>query len=72
MENTKWVSTWANATSIITRQVENYTKDITLRYPIKSAFNAANLDLVFLTFVVQKASQSQVLLLQKVMRKVTC
>ena len=34
MENTKWVSTWANATSIITRQVENYTKDITLSLPL--------------------------------------
>lgn len=50
MENTKWVSTWANATSIITRQVENYTKDITLRYPIKSAFNGSKLRFGFSNF----------------------
>ena len=50
MENTKWVSTWANATSIITRQVENYTKDITLRYPIKSAFKGSKLRFGFSNF----------------------
>lgn len=50
MENTKWVSTWANATSIITRQVENYTKDITLRYPIKSAFKSSKLRFGFSNF----------------------
>ena len=50
MENTTWVSTWANATSIITRQVENYTKDITLRYPIKSAFKVSKLRFGFSNF----------------------
>ena len=41
-------------------------------HELRQHLRVANLDLFFLTFVVQKASQSQVLLLQKVMRKVTC
>lgn len=43
MSSRKWVSMWGNATSIITRQVENYTKDITLRYPIKTVFSGEKL-----------------------------
>ena len=47
MENTKWVSAWCNATSILTRQVENYTKDLTLRYPVMMAFTGNKLRFTF-------------------------
>ena len=47
MSSTKWVSTWANATSILTRQVENYTKDITLRYPVQIRFKGNSLRFTF-------------------------
>lgn len=45
--NKKWVSTWGNATSILTRQFENYTKDVTLRYPIKMIFSGDKLRFTF-------------------------
>lgn len=45
--NCKWVSLWANATSILTRQVENYTKNLTLRYPIKTPFGGEKLRFTF-------------------------
>jgi lysophospholipase L1-like esterase len=47
MENNKWVSVWGNATSILTRQVENYTKNITLRYPVKMMFSGSKLRFTF-------------------------
>ena len=47
MENKKWVSAWGNATSILSREVENYTKDITLRYPIKTIFSGEKLRFTF-------------------------
>lgn len=50
MSSRKWVSMWGNATSIITRQVENYTKDITLRYPIKTVFSGKKLRFGFSNF----------------------
>lgn len=39
----KWVTNWANAISIATNKPERYTKDITLRYPILSAFNGTKI-----------------------------
>lgn len=37
-ENThlKWTSCWGNAISIATRRPENYARDLTLRYPVRS------------------------------------
>lgn len=35
----KWVSCWGNATSITDRKEAVYAKDITLRYPIRMAFD---------------------------------
>ncbi|MDO4465689.1 MAG: GDSL-type esterase/lipase family protein [Bacillota bacterium] len=35
----KWVTNWANAISIATNKPEQYTKNITLRYPILSVFD---------------------------------
>ena len=35
----KWVTTWSNAPSIVDPKPEGYAKDITLRYPILSAFD---------------------------------
>lgn len=32
----KWTSCWGNAISIATRRPENYAKNLTLRYPVKS------------------------------------
>lgn len=40
---TKWVSCWGNATSITDRKEAVYAKDITLRYPIKMAFDGSKL-----------------------------
>jgi len=37
--NNKWVSLWGNAVSITENRPESYSKDITLRYPIYSAFS---------------------------------
>ncbi len=36
MEFNKWVCTWGCATSVADRKAENYSKDLTLRYPIKN------------------------------------
>ncbi len=33
--NKKWVGAWGNAISIATRRPENYSRNLTLRYPIK-------------------------------------
>lgn len=35
----KWVSVWGNATSIAERRAENYSKNLTLRYPIPMVFD---------------------------------
>jgi len=40
---TKWVSCWGNATSITDRKEAVYAKDITLRYPIRMAFDGCKL-----------------------------
>ncbi|MDO4460158.1 MAG: GDSL-type esterase/lipase family protein [Clostridia bacterium] len=39
----KWVACWGNATSISDRRVATYSKDITLRYPIKIVFSGSKL-----------------------------
>lgn len=46
-EFTKWVACWGNATSITDRQEAVYSKDITLRYPIKMCFNGGAVRLHF-------------------------
>ena len=43
MSYTKWVSCWGNATSITDRKEAVYAKDITLRYPIRMAFDGSKL-----------------------------
>ncbi|MCH5201923.1 MAG: lipase [Oscillospiraceae bacterium] len=55
MEFTKWVSAWSNATSILTRQVENYTKDLTLRYPMKIVFSGSKLKFTFSNYCGSEA-----------------
>lgn len=49
MNNTSkhWVSVWGNAVSIAENRPESYSKDITLRYPVYSAFDG---DAVRITF----------------------
>lgn len=42
-EFTKWVACWGNATSITDRKECVYSKDITLRYPIKICFSGNKL-----------------------------
>lgn len=44
---TKWVSCWGNATSITERRECVYSKDITLRYPIRICFNGNKIRLRF-------------------------
>ncbi len=46
----KWVTVWGNATSVAERRAENYAKDITLRYLVKSAFGGDKLRLAFSNF----------------------
>ena len=43
----KWVTTWANATSIIDQTACTWAKDLTLRYPITVAFDGCALRLRF-------------------------
>jgi len=40
---TKWVTCWGNATSITDRKESVYSKNITLRYPVRMAFNGNKL-----------------------------
>lgn len=40
---TKWVACWGNATSITDRKEAVYSKDITLRYPIRMCFSGGKL-----------------------------
>lgn len=42
-ENNKWVACWGNATSITNRSEAIYSKDITLRYPIRMCFSGSML-----------------------------
>lgn len=43
----KWLSTWGNAPSFAERRVENYTKNVTLRYVVRSAFNGEKIRIRF-------------------------
>ena len=43
----KWLSTWGNAPSYAERRVENYTKNVTLRYVVRSAFDGEKIRLTF-------------------------
>ncbi len=43
----KWVACWGTATSITKRTETTYTKDLTLRYPIKICFNGSKLRFTF-------------------------
>jgi len=36
---TKWVAAWGNATSIINQKPCTYSKDLTLRYPVRMCFS---------------------------------
>lgn len=40
---TKWVACWGNATSITDRKEAVFTKDLTLRYPVKMCFSGCKL-----------------------------
>lgn len=42
-EYTKWVATWANATSITDQLATRYAKDLTLRYPVIMCFSGSML-----------------------------
>lgn len=46
----KWVTVWGNATSVAERRPETYAKDITLRYPVMSAFDGNAVRLHFSNF----------------------
>lgn len=48
--NNKWNAIWGNAMSIVTHQVEQYAKDITLRYPMVCAFDGDAIKLNFDNF----------------------
>ena len=47
MNSKKWLSVWGNAPSFAESKVESYAKDVTLRYVIKSAFDADKIRLHF-------------------------
>lgn len=47
---TKWVAIYGNAMSIGDHKVETYSKDITLRYPVRSAFDGNRLRFTFDNF----------------------
>lgn len=46
----KWVTVWGNATSVADHRPETYSRDITLRYPVKCAFGGNALRLHFSNF----------------------
>ena len=46
----KWITVCGNATSIADRRPETYAKNITLRYPVKSAFGGNAVRLHFSNF----------------------
>lgn len=41
--NSKWTGSWGNAISIATRRPENYSKNLTLRYPVKMLLSGSAL-----------------------------
>ena len=43
----KWVSVWGNAVSVAENRPERYARDITLRYPVISAFTTDSIRLTF-------------------------
>ena len=47
MNYNKWVACWGNATSITDRKESVFTKDVTLRYPIRICFSGSKLRLRF-------------------------
>lgn len=47
MAEKKWVTMWANATSIAERRPENYAKNLTLRYPLYIPFSGKQLRVTF-------------------------
>lgn len=47
MTDNKWITMWGNATSIGERRAENYGKNLTLRYPIYTPFDASALRITF-------------------------
>lgn len=51
----KWVTNWANAISIATNKPEQYTKNITLRYPILSVFNGKKIRISLDNFTGKEA-----------------
>lgn len=44
---TKWVACWGTATSITKRTEVTYSKDLTLRYPVKICFSGSKLRFTF-------------------------
>ena len=48
--NKKYVTTWGNAISIADRRPENYAKDLTLRYPVRTMFDGDRLKLTLDNF----------------------
>lgn len=46
----KWVTVWGNATSVAERRPETYSKNISLRYPVKCAFGGNKIRLHFSNF----------------------
>ena len=46
----KWVTVWGNATSVADHRPETYSRDITLRYPVKCAFGGNAIRLHFSNF----------------------
>lgn len=46
----KWVTVWGNATSVADHRPETYSRDITLRYPVRCAFGGNAIRLHFSNF----------------------
>lgn len=46
----KWVTVWGNATSVADHRPETYSRNLTLRYPIKCAFGGNTIKLHFSNF----------------------
>lgn len=49
-KNKKYVTTWGNAISIADRRPENYAKDLTLRYPVRTMFDGDRLKITLDNF----------------------
>lgn len=50
MGDKKWVAMWGNAISVANRLPENYSKNLTLRYPVHPVFDGDRLRLTFDNF----------------------